>query len=79
MGTMQGIFCAQLITISAVVKSKSGVEEGNVCTKMCRNSAQNVDLCAVLYSCESCLKYALLNTQFAEGRKILVLSNVRSS
>jgi len=53
-------FSVQLITISAVVTSKCAVERGDVCTKKCRDSNQN--LCAdyqVLYSCKSCLKYAL--------------------
>jgi len=30
----------QLITISAIVKSKCTIEKGNVCTKMCRDSVK---------------------------------------
>jgi len=47
-----------LITIYAVVKLKCAVEKGNVCTKKCRDSGQNDDLCAdyqVQCSCKSCL------------------------
>jgi len=50
----------QLITICAVVKSKRAVEKGNVCTKKCRDSGQNDDLCAdylVLCNCKFCLKF----------------------
>jgi len=53
----------QLITICAVVKSKCAVETGNVCTKKCRDSGQNYDLCAdhqLLCNCKSCLEYVLL-------------------
>ena len=45
-------------------KNQCAVEKGKVCAKKCRDSGQNGDLCAgyqVLCSCESCLKYALLD------------------
>jgi len=51
-------FSVQLITICAVVKSKRVVDKGNVCTKKCRDSGQNEDLCAyyqVMCSWKSCL------------------------
>ena len=55
-------FSMQLIPICAVVKSRSVQLKKYVCTKKCRDSGQNDDLCAayqVLCSCKSCLKYAL--------------------
>ena len=47
-------FKVQLITISAVAKVKCRVEKGHACTKKCKDSGQNDDLCAnyqVLCSC----------------------------
>ena len=56
-------FSVQLITICAVVKSKCAVEKGNECTKNCRDSGQNDDLCTdyqLSYFKKSYLKYALV-------------------
>src|SRR6218665_699428 len=51
------------LTICAVVKSKCAVEKDNGCTKKCKDSGKNGDLCAdylVLCSCKSCFKEVLI-------------------
>ena len=44
--TLEHNFSVQLITVYALVKSKSAVEKGSMCNKKCKDYVQTDDLCA---------------------------------